>query len=396
MKKTSIFTMLMVLLGFMTNAQTISTNPGQVFDGMDSIIVHYNPYGTGGAYWDTVFQTFSGPLYAYCYTTDSTSAGGGAVGTYNNGSWSGVVTGVDSFVKVSDSDWVWVMPNVRQFFGVPKDVYISGINIIVKAAGAASGDSQAANGYIPVSEAFSAVAGQVLTTGPLTNPPTTLLADGTENLVVYYHPQNDTSHYGTDLTHDGDVIFKTITDPLYVYAYVLEGTPAAVGTTKELVGWGSVGTTPLMQMVEIDSNDYAWGLPDLRDYFIASGLPSGTAIDTLALIPRVASGDTQTINLYIPLVISTTSVANVNNNNLKVSLYPNPATTGIMLSYAFGQQAATTVTISNVLGQTVMTQNLGQKQAGNVYLSVENIPAGAYLVTVTNGSNKSVQHLVKQ
>jgi len=395
MKKTSIFALLMIAVSFMAKGQATGTfYPLNVWDGMDSITVTYNPFGSGGAHGDTAFQTFTGNLYAYCYLTDSTPGSGGHIGTYNNGTWAGASVPIDQFTRVSAHEWTWTLPNVRQFFSVPPNVYVTGVNIIVKTA---VGDTQSANLYLPVvhTGVLSDTVGQAWSTGPNTILPSTFLATGTENAVVYYHPQNDTSHYSG--TSDGDVIFKHYNGTIYTYTYAIANT-AGVLSYPALTSWGSVGTTPADSMVQIDTNDYVFDIKNvLGDFVSLGGMSSGATIDTIAFIPRTATGDTQTVNLYIPLLVSAAlNVTNVNTNDASVKIYPNPATTGMIVAYSFAQQAEATVTVTDLLGQTVMTHDLGKNMAGNMYLSLDGIPSGIYLVTVSNGISEKVIRLAKQ
>jgi hypothetical protein len=288
------------------------------------------------------------------------------------------------------------MPNVRQFFSVPKDVYVTGVNLIVHNLG---GTTQSANLYIPVSESFASATGVVTTTGPISTPystPAVFLPSSTENVVVYYHPQLDT--FNRPDPTNGDSIFRyPIVGSLYSYTYI----QASNGMTYQLTSWGSVGSTPADSMVEIDSNDYAIDIPNLLGDFMNVGLPSGVSVDSLVIIPRTALGDTQTANLYTPLVITTptvSAVANVNGNTISASVYPNPATDAIFVSYAFAQATGnnTTLNIYNMLGQVVMTQDMGKNQASNMYLSIANLPSGIYNVIVSNGNEQKVLRLSKQ
>ena len=43
-----------------------------------------------------------------------------------------------------------------------------------------------------------------------------------------------------------------------------------------------------------------------------------------------------------------------------------------------------------------MTHDLGKNMAGNMYLSLDGIPSGIYLVTVSNGISEKVIRLAKQ
>jgi flagellar hook assembly protein FlgD len=96
------------------------------------------------------------------------------------------------------------------------------------------------------------------------------------------------------------------------------------------------------------------------------------------------------------LVSAALNVTNVNTNDASVKIYPNPATTGMIVAYSFAQQAEATVTVTDLLGQTVMTHDLGKNMAGNMYLSLDGIPSGIYLVTVSNGISEKVIRLAKQ
>jgi hypothetical protein len=404
MKKTSIFAFLMIALGFAAKAQTIRLDIPQLYDGMDSITVHYNPFGSGGNAHDTVFQTTTGPLVLYIYGVDSTTGAGGG-NNYADGSWTSIEAIPACYLtRIADTDWVMTMPTMRPFLnfkggavlpgGVPKNTYITGLNFIVHDTGASI--IQGATQYAPVSESYALIGnGYPLSTGPVTNVPGSIfLADANENVAIYYHPQQDTFRFGTTLSN-GDSLFKSYTDST-LYAWVWAHGSNGVDYNIYTSTWSSVPTTPGNTLGQIDSNNYVFDVHSLRADFMNAGLPSGVNIDSLGFIPRNAGGDVQTANLWIPLIPSHVSVANVNANTAKASVYPNPATDAIFVSYSFAQQANATLTITNLMGQTVMTQDLGNRQAGNIYLSIANIPAGVYLVTVNNGTSSTVQRVVKQ
>jgi uncharacterized protein YjdB len=81
---------------------------------------------------------------------------------------------------------------------------------------------------------------------------------------------------------------------------------------------------------------------------------------------------------------------------LSVTMSPNPATDKVTIAYTTAAKAATTVTIMNVAGASVMSQILGNDASGKATISISELPAGVYMVEVTSGSSKKIQKLVKE
>ena len=82
--------------------------------------------------------------------------------------------------------------------------------------------------------------------------------------------------------------------------------------------------------------------------------------------------------------------------NLKVMMVPNPATSGVNVTYSAPKSEKTSVRILTVEGVCVLTQDLGVQQSGSVNLSLDNLASGVYMVEFTSGTDKVVQRLVKE
>ena len=84
------------------------------------------------------------------------------------------------------------------------------------------------------------------------------------------------------------------------------------------------------------------------------------------------------------------------HNGLGLQLLPNPATDEVTINYYTPAAAKASVRIDNVMGQTLMTRDLGTTQAGSEAITISNLPAGVYMVTLTSGNDKMVKRLVKE
>jgi hypothetical protein len=67
-----------------------------------------------------------------------------------------------------------------------------------------------------------------------------------------------------------------------------------------------------------------------------------------------------------------------------VSIYPNPATENATVSFNMIETGEVSLEVVNVLGARIVSQNLGEKAAGqhNQNLSVNNLPSGIYMVNL--------------
>jgi hypothetical protein len=91
--------------------------------------------------------------------------------------------------------------------------------------------------------------------------------------------------------------------------------------------------------------------------------------------------------------VSTTGVTDANNENLKVSIYPNPANDVLFIQSHLGGQTNRKVELLNALGQVVQTQTLFQGST-MCYFDLQTVYAGIYFVRVTDGDNIETSKVV--
>ena len=81
---------------------------------------------------------------------------------------------------------------------------------------------------------------------------------------------------------------------------------------------------------------------------------------------------------------------------IKVLMTPNPATNEVTINYNNSAMEATTISVTDVAGVTVISKDLGIQQQGSTTINLDRLAAGIYMVTVTSGNNKEVARLVKE
>jgi hypothetical protein len=82
-----------------------------------------------------------------------------------------------------------------------------------------------------------------------------------------------------------------------------------------------------------------------------------------------------------------------------MNMYPNPVLSGnqLNLSIPSDGQTEATIMVTNMIGQTVMSQVVAiDEDANEVVLPVENVKPGYYFVTILNGDGKLTRPLVIQ
>jgi hypothetical protein len=127
---------------------------------------------------------------------------------------------------------------------------------------------------------------------------------------------------------------------------------------------------------------------------------SVSATSIVAIIPNnnagmfpliVLNGDGQGTTPITFNVISKVTEQTLPN----VSVYPSPVTENMTISAGFATPVTVRVTITNVVGQRVMSFT---EQASGVYnrnVNMSDLPTGAYIVEVSDGARRLVQKIVK-
>ncbi|MFI5134870.1 MAG: T9SS type A sorting domain-containing protein [Chitinophagales bacterium] len=107
--------------------------------------------------------------------------------------------------------------------------------------------------------------------------------------------------------------------------------------------------------------------------------------------------------IYDPMIAATavhysypTGINSVNQNELSLQVFPNPAVDQSNLIYTISDESSNaTIELSNLQGKIIRQINLGRKSGEHqLALDVSTLPAGIYLATLKSGKEQAVQKLV--
>ena len=87
-------------------------------------------------------------------------------------------------------------------------------------------------------------------------------------------------------------------------------------------------------------------------------------------------------------------VENVNNNITNINAYPNPAADELNISFDLTNRSDASVSLINVLGQTVATKNMVNVNNGVAVFNTSALPDGMYIYSVENNGVRSAGHVV--
>ncbi len=91
-----------------------------------------------------------------------------------------------------------------------------------------------------------------------------------------------------------------------------------------------------------------------------------------------------------------TGVNEVAAGTVNLVMLPNPATDNVMISFEAQKTGAAEIKISNLMGQQVYGQNLGNVKAAQVNVPLQQLANGIYMVTIKCGNQTITERLVKQ
>ena len=78
-----------------------------------------------------------------------------------------------------------------------------------------------------------------------------------------------------------------------------------------------------------------------------------------------------------------------------MKMYPNPATNNVNVTFSSEENAAAVISVMNLMGQTVYTENVNIHEGYNMLnLSVNNFSNGVYMVNIKTDKGISTQKLI--
>lgn len=212
-----------------------------------------------------------------------------------------------------------------------------------------------------------------------------------DRLLIYFRNQASSQYDALDGRKfvNPVVNFFTISDTNHL---ALDARPMVTNSTIPL---GFTTTENMQYSIRVDDYDISGTQLYLIDKFLNQSTPlaQGTQYDFTVNSNPLSQG----LNRFEIGIGTATGVDQVKNaNNINLSIAPNPADELVTISFNALKSGKTQVTIKNVLGQQVYSQDMGTMQYGSIKVPVKELAAGTYMVTVSCGDQVITQRLIKK
>ena len=136
--------------------------------------------------------------------------------------------------------------------------------------------------------------------------------------------------------------------------------------------------------------DGAWAGSYIPEWAWSTTTLSSTGAMPLQ-IPRILFHITCTGCLTVcDATLAANNIATVSS----VKMYPNPAVNNFNIEFSLTATSSVLASLSNVMGQTVATQNLGNVSNGKVTFNTNNLPNGVYFYEFIANGERSTGHVV--
>ena len=141
----------------------------------------------------------------------------------------------------------------------------------------------------------------------------------------------------------------------------------------------------------------SWASFDIPLNYVSGAFPDS------AIIVLSASGTTPVANSY--LYVDTlqfagsvpSSVNNISGNNMNVSVSPNPSSSFADVTFTGTPGLEATISVSDISGKVIRTYQQAERAGVNtIRMNTEQLGKGVYLVTISDGQNRSVGKLAVQ
>lgn len=204
------------------------------------------------------------------------------------------------------------------------------------------------------------------------------------------------------LVRPGTFLFSLTNDDLVTVATSLTILPA--GTTLPNVPSIS-GITVSGTTITINGANFAPGatvtVRNPAGALVPVTVTSVTGTQIVATVQSPLTPGTYPVTVTVPgqnpVTGSLTVVSVAVNDRISMNIYPNPALEVVTVDARFERPSQVTIKVLNSLGQEVLAPVTEQVGAGafTKQLRVADLPAGAYTIDITDGTNRTVRRIVK-
>jgi hypothetical protein len=90
----------------------------------------------------------------------------------------------------------------------------------------------------------------------------------------------------------------------------------------------------------------------------------------------------------------TVSIEKIGDNTFGLTVYPNPASQVLNVSFAKQKESSNTVKLINIIGQPVFYKNIGKNEGANEVINISELAKGVYMLIVTDNANTVYKKII--
>ena len=192
----------------------------------------------------------------------------------------------------------------------------------------------------------------------------------------------------------GDGIFKSIDNGVnWTTVLYLSGTPLtsiAKNSLDEL--YILVGNAEVRRSIDLGASftNISGNLPNTTVGAFKKEVFVNTSNEVFVILNKNSGTITGSISGIFKLT-NINGIKDFDKNRLEFNLYPNPSNSVINIEYLVSNKNATTIEITNTLGQTILSKNVKENKT---QINVDDYVKGIYFVTIKSDDIMSTQKLI--
>lgn len=226
-------------------------------------------------------------------------------------------------------------------------------------------------------------------------------------LVPTYHTSSLIWSSATLVQHNGGT---TSGKDIYMQTGTLTAGPGFVsGNVNQGANKGSANGIPGMTVLLMDMSGKAiqYSVTDANGYYSFNNIPDGSynvypedlGINTTAAAITIALGSVTHTDVHFERSLSkktivpvSVGIANINNEKLEYSIYPNPTKESVTIGWNATSADKAQVSIADVSGKVVY--NGVATMSGATTINVSNLQSGLYFLNISSDMGNSTQKLI--
>jgi hypothetical protein len=205
-----------------------------------------------------------------------------------------------------------------------------------------------------------------------------LLNPSASGYANWYYVRPDSTYLGNTILNTTD-LFDVALHELGHASLLLH-----VNDSTDLMYFKIFQNVPRGSIGSISNNDQSGGVDDVVYSKTLTYPVSGCPFNPFQ-IPAIISG---------ACVSPNQGVESIGSNTFQLSVYPNPASQVLNITFVKEKESNNTVKLTTITGQTIFYKNIGKNEGANEVINIAELAKGLYILVVTDNANTVYKKII--